>query len=87
MVSGGNGGGFVGKEDALLRVEGAVGEGATGGLAIQAAVAAFFAVAADGAFGGTGRAGAVGSDQHVELFRFHSRKASGFGRRAAAGPV
>ena len=85
MVSGGDRGGLIGEKHPLLGVERAVGQSAPSGLAFEATVAAFFAIAADGALRGAGDARAVGSDQGVKLFRFHWGKDSVLGRDAAAG--
>ena len=78
---------LIGEKHPLLGIERAIGQGTPRELAIEAAVAAFFAIAADGAFRGAGDAGAVGSDQRIELFRFHWKKASGSGRGRQQGMV
>ena len=79
MVSSRNSSRLISKKYPLLRIQRAIRQRPPGELAVEAAVAAFFAVAADRAFRGAGNAGAVGSDQHIELFRFHWEKASGLG--------
>ena len=85
MVSSRNSSCLISKEYPLLRIQRAIRQRPPGEFAVEAAVAAFFAVAADRAFRGAGNAGAVGSDQHIELFRFHWEKASGLGGRGCTG--